>query len=170
MGLRSSKASSVGERWILPAACLLAPFASGALGSVYAVSAISGWYVTLPKPIWTPPNYLFGPVWTFLYVLMGVAAFLVWRARKADRSFSLWVFFAHLVVNALWSLVFFGLHAVSWALLDIFVLWAMIIWLIVLFVRQSSWAGWLLVPYLLWVTYAASLNLGIVFLQSSVLH
>ena len=170
MDLPSGKSGSVGERWVLPAACLLAPFAAGALGSMYAISAISGWYVTLPKPVWTPPNFLFAPVWTLLYLLMGVAAFLVWRARKAGRAFSLVVFFAHLMVNALWSLVFFGLHAVNWALLDIAVLWVMVIWLIVLFLPQSQRAGWLLVPYLLWVTYAASLNLGIVYLQSSVLH
>ncbi len=170
MDLPSGKEGSVGERWILPAACLLAPLAAGAIGSVFTVSSVSGWYATIPKPAWTPPSFLFGPVWTLLYVLMGIAAFLVWRARKARRAFSLGVFFAHLVVNALWSLVFFGLHAVSWALLDIVVLWAMIMWLIVLFFPQSRRAGWLLVPYALWVTYAASLNIGIAFLQSSGVH
>lgn len=150
---------------IIPVLCLVAPFVAGGLGSIFSVSAVAGWYMTIAKPWWTPPGYVFGPVWTTLYLLMGIAALLVWRANRPGREFALGLFFAHLAANALWSVVFFGLQAPGMAFAVIVVLWLMIVWLIVQFAQQAKTAAWLLAPYLLWVTYAATLNLGVYLLN-----
>lgn len=153
------------REWAVAALCLTAPFVAAAIGGLFTASNIASWYDLLVQPSWTPPSWVFGPVWTGLYLLMSIAAFLVWRAGKRERNFSISIFFAHLVLNALWSVVFFGLHATGYALGIIFALWLTIIWLMVLFAPQSRVAAWLLAPYLLWVTYAATLNLGIVLLN-----
>lgn len=149
---------------LAPALLLALPFAAGALGAFYTIDAVQGWYLVAQKPWWTPPAYVFGPVWTLLYLLMGIASVLVWRANKPGKSFSLGLFIAHLAANALWSVLFFGLQAPAMALAVLMALWLMIAWLIVLFAGQSKIAAWLLVPYLLWVTYAMTLNAGFLFL------
>ena len=145
--------------------CFVLPFMAGAIGGLLTAPAIVSWYQYLNKPFWTPPDYVFAPVWTVLYLCMGVAAFLVWQQRHPQRVFALKVFFVHLIVNALWSIVFFGLHAPGIGLLIILILWGMIAWLIALFRTQSITAAWLMAPYLLWVTYATTLNLGIILLN-----
>lgn len=146
--------------------CIGASFAAGAIGSLFTLDQIPTWYASLTKPSWNPPNWVFGPVWNTLYLLMGIAAALVWtQSKKPTRFAALWLFFAHLVVNALWSITFFALHEIGLALVVIGILWMLIITLIVWFKRYSRWAAWLLVPYLLWVTYASALNLGILLLN-----
>lgn len=145
--------------------CVVLPFLAGTVGGLLTGPSIISWYQYLAKPFWTPPDYVFAPVWTVLYLFMGVAAFLVWQGRHPERMFSLKVFFVHLVVNTLWSVVFFGLHAPGAGLVVIVALWGMIAWLIKLFASQSKMAAWLLAPYLLWVTYATTLNLGIILLN-----
>ncbi len=147
-----------------PAFLFALPFGAGALGAFYTITAVNGWYLVADKPWWTPPAYVFGPVWTLLYLLMGIAAVLIWRTNKPGKSFSLGLYVAHLAVNALWPVMFFGLQASAMALAVIVALWLMIAWLIVLFAEQSKFAAWLLVPYLAWVTYAATLNAGFLFL------
>jgi benzodiazapine receptor len=132
---------------------------------VAAVAAFGGrfgpgaWYAQLVKPAWTPPNWLFGPVWTALYILMAVAAWLVW---KADDFRVVWVallFYAiQLILNALWSLAFFGLHRIGWAFIDIIALWAAILVTVVLFWRVRVSAAVMMIPYIAWVTFAAVLN------------
>jgi tryptophan-rich sensory protein len=120
------------------------------------------WYASLAKPAWTPSNALFGPVWTVLYVLMGVAAWLVWkRAGFRGAGAALALFVVQLVLNALWSYVFFGLHRISAAFLDIVVLWAVILVVTVLFWRKVRMAGVLMLPYLIWVGYASCLNFAL---------
>jgi translocator protein len=151
--------------WFIPTACIATPILVGVIGGLLTTSSIANWYVLLSKPWWTPPAFVFGPVWALLYLLMGIAAFLVWRAKHAYRCFALSVFFTHLFVNLLWSIVFFDFHAPLYAFSIIILLWGLIVWLIVLFARQSRTAAWLLVPYLLWVSYAMTLNLGIVMLN-----
>lgn len=132
---------------------------AGLVGSLFTVSSINTWYTGIVKPGFTPPGWLFGPVWLTLYTLMGIAAYLIWRERRHEAArFALWLYGAHLLVNALWSIVFFGLHDIVMAFLVIITLWAMILVLIVLFRRQNKTAGYLLVPYLAWVSYAAVLN------------
>ncbi len=127
---------------------------------------VGPWYDGLDRPAWTPPSWVFGPVWTVLYLLMGVAAWRVWakagRGGFGDRPTrrALVVFLVHLLFNAAWTWLFFGLHLLPLAAVEIVVLWGMIVLLVVLFWRLDRLAGLLLVPYLLWVTYAATLSIG----------
>ncbi|HEX5774863.1 MAG TPA: TspO/MBR family protein [Candidatus Paceibacterota bacterium] len=139
--------------------------AAGAVGALFTLDQIPTWYATLTKPSWTPPSWVFGPVWNTLYVLMGVAAALVWGSRKFGRVLAIWIFIAQLVVNALWSIVFFALHEILLSVLVIGLLWILIIVLFAIFWRHSRIAAFLLVPYFLWVSYAATLNVGILLLN-----
>ncbi len=151
--------------FLISLACIGAPFLAGAIGGLFTTPNVTTWYRALARPSWTPPSWVFGPVWTTLYLLMGIAAALVWQKGKLGRGFALAIFFVQLVVNALWSVVFFGLHSPLFAMLVIIVLLVLIVWLMRLFAAQSRAAAWLLAPYLLWVLYASTLNLGIVLLN-----
>ncbi len=127
------------------------------------------WYDSLNRPAWTPPSWVFGPVWTLLYLLMGIAAWRVWaKYGFGDRRarLSLVVFLVHLILNAAWTWLFFGLHMITAAAIEIVVLWAMILALVVLFWKRDRLAGSLLVPYLLWVTYAVTLSIGFAVMNS----
>jgi tryptophan-rich sensory protein len=139
------------------------PLVVGGLGGVATASAIPTWYQGLNKPAWNPPNWVFGPVWTALYVLMGVAAWLVWRqgGDNPQVQVALAIFGVQLLLNLLWSLIFFGWRSPSWAVLEIVVLWGFILATTVLFYRVESVAGLLLIPYQLWVTFAAVLNAAV---------
>jgi len=137
----------------------------GWLGACFATAWVGSrfepgpWYFQLQKPSWTPPGYLFGPVWTFLYATMGVAAWLVWkRAGFSGAKLALSVFIAQLILNALWSWIFFGLHKPDLAFAEILLLWTTILATTVIFWQQYTPAGLLFVPYLIWVTFAAILN------------
>jgi benzodiazapine receptor len=146
------------------AACQLA----GVIGSVFTASAVPAWYDALKKPPFTPPGWVFGPAWISLYLLMGVAAFMVW-SRGLDDSrvrIGLSVFIAQLLLNALWSPLFFGLRSPLAGLVDIVLLWGLIILTMVYFFKVSTAAGILLVPYILWVSFAAVLNFSILVLNS----
>lgn len=144
---------------IAVAVCELA----GVIGSVFTVSAIPDWYAGLVKPALNPPSWVFGPVWTTLYFLMGIAAFLLWRKgfERKDVKMALGLFSVQLFLNAIWSIIFFGLHNPGWALVDIILLWLAIIWTIIVFYRISRSTAWLLAPYILWVSFAAYLNYSI---------
>ena len=124
------------------------------------------WYQALDKPAWTPPGWLFGPAWTLLYTLMGVAAFLVWEHRRTPLArLALGLFLLQLAFNAAWSWLFFQQQAIGLALIDLAALWLALAATLVVFFRVRPAAGYLLVPYLLWVTYAAALNGAIVALN-----
>lgn len=142
---------------------IVACLAAGAIGSVFTRSAIPTWYATLQKPVFSPPNWLFAPVWTLLYILMGIAAFLVWRKGLENRQvrIALIVFLIQLILNALWSVVFFGLESPLSGLIVISILWVAILVTVIKFFRLSRVASALLWPYLLWVTFAAGLNASI---------
>jgi benzodiazapine receptor len=136
--------------------------------AVGGASALAGgrdfraYFEALRKPPLTPPPAAFGPAWTTLYLLMAVAAWLVWRqGLDQQAALALGIFAAQIVLNALWSIIFFGRHRVGWALLEIALLWLTILATIVLFWRASPLAGALLLPYLAWVTFATYLNAGI---------
>ncbi|TWT39386.1 TspO/MBR family protein [Blastopirellula retiformator] len=131
----------------------------GVAGALFTTPKIPTWYAGLEKPPWTPPNYLFGPVWTTLYILMGIAAWLVWR--KGDSGVALTFFGVQLALNAIWSPIFFGLESPLLGLLVIVPLWLMIGVTIYGFARRWWPAALLLVPYLLWVSYASCLNFAI---------
>lgn len=140
---------------------------AGLIGSVFTSTAISSWYVTLNKPFFTPPNWLFAPVWITLYTLMGVAAFLVWQKGFHDRQVKIAVsiFGVQLILNAFWSVAFFGLHSPLSGLIVIIILWIAILATILKFFTISKTAGLLLIPYILWVSLAAALNGALVILN-----
>jgi len=135
---------------------LLVAFAAGSVGAVASVDAAS-FYAQLSKPSWAPPAALFGPVWSALYALMGVAAWLVWRSPGSNKV-ALGLFGAQLAANALWSWLFFAWHRGALAALEVLVLLALIVATIVAFSRTSRLAALLLVPYLLWVSFASVLT------------
>jgi tryptophan-rich sensory protein len=135
---------------------LFVAFAAAAVGGIASVEAAS-FYAQLSKPPWAPPAWLFGPVWSVLYTLMGVAAWLVWRSGGSTRA-ALGVFVAQLAANALWSWLFFGWHRGALAAVEVLVLLALILWTVVAFRRISRLAGALLIPYLLWVGFASLLT------------
>lgn len=145
---------------------LVSAQAAGLIGSVFTVGSIANWYPTLIKPSWTPPAWVFGPVWLTLYTLMAIAAYLIWeKKKKAHADLALKVYAMHLAINALWSIVFFGLHDVAMALIIIIVLWFLILGLMILFYPIRRAAAWLLLPYIIWVSLAISLNIGILALN-----
>lgn len=133
--------------------------------SMVTAESVATWYREINRPSWTPPNWVFGPVWTALYVMMSVSAWLVWRQREKPKKTALVVFGAQLILNGLWSLLFFGMKNPVLGFVDIVGLWIAILITIIMFFRISKLAGWLLIPYLIWVSYASSLNLGIILLN-----
>lgn len=137
-------------------------FAAGGLGSIATSAKIPTWYAALTKPSWNPPNWIFGPVWSTLYALMGVAAWLVWtRREQTGARAALWLFGVQLVLNTLWSFVFFGAEAPGPAMAEIAVLWIAIAATIWTFRSISAPAAWMLAPYLAWVSFASCLNFAI---------
>ena len=131
--------------------------AAGIVGSVFTISAIPGWYATLQKPWFTPPNWLFAPVWLSLYFLMGITLYLLWGKRRQAGN-ALAAFAVQLALNVAWSVVFFGAQELFYGFLVIVALWAAILVTIALSFRVSRNSAALLVPYLLWVTIASALN------------
>jgi benzodiazapine receptor len=140
--------------------CILVPQLVGITAGLATASSVRGWYGELIKPPFNPPDWLFAPVWTALYLAMGIAAYLVWR-RGADvpgATAALVAFVIQLALNWVWSFLFFGLRSPLLGLIEIVLLWGAIVVTMVLFFRRSTWAGALLVPYLLWVSFAMVLN------------
>ncbi len=148
-------------------ASLLAVFLAAAIGSIFTTSSIPTWYAGLQKPIFTPPDWLFAPAWTVLYILMAVAAFLVWRRglRTLGVKGALLAYLVQLVLNILWSVIFFGLKSPLFGMVVILLLWFGIIVTTVRFFWISRAAAWLMVPYVLWVTFASALNIGVFILN-----
>jgi tryptophan-rich sensory protein len=147
------------NQWLVLAVFVAASFAAAALGGLATAGSVRDWYPTIAKPAWTPPSWLFGPVWTILYAMMGVAAWLVWR--RVGWSGALVWFGVQLALNATWSPVFFGLHRIGLALVNIGLLWLAIARTTIAFWRVMPMAGWLFVPYLAWVSFATALNFAI---------
>lgn len=140
--------------------CVAACAAAGWLGSMWTIPNLHPWYSSLAKPSWTPPEWLFGPVWSALYLIMAVAAWLVWK-RVGMASAQMVLFSLQLLLNALWSGIFFRLRLVGPAFFEISLLWISILTTCISFHRIAPLASWLLVPYLIWVTYASGLNFSI---------
>jgi tryptophan-rich sensory protein len=149
-------------RWIGLAFFLVLCLGAGGLGAIATTPEIDGWYRTLTKPTWNPPDSVFGPVWTTLFILMAIAAWLVWKPEGGKAAaMPMTLFGIQLVLNVSWSWIFFGMHQPGWAVVEIAVLWLAIVATTVAFFRCSKIAGWLLMPYLAWVTFAAVLNFTI---------
>lgn len=132
-------------------------FVAAAVGSLATLNA-QGFYQQLSRPDWAPPAWIFGPVWSVLYLLMGIAAWLVWRRGGFEKSgLALELFVVQLVANALWSWLFFAWRMGAWASVEILILWMLILGTMISFWRVRVWAGLLLLPYLAWVTFATAL-------------
>lgn len=142
------------------AVTISASFAAGLIGSWFTTPAIGDWYVNIERSSLTPPNWVFGPVWSLLYLLMGIAAWLVWQRglKNAVVKTALVLFSVQLILNCLWSIFFFGWHQPGLALVDIVLLWISILLTIKYFAKISRIAAWLLIPYIMWVSFAAYLN------------
>lgn len=156
MSEKPSKIISAFQALIAIFICQLA----GIIGAVFTTSAIPTWYTTLERPIFNPPNWVFGPVWTLLYTMMGISLYLVWRQRNESKlvQTALSWFAGQLALNSLWSIVFFGQKNLWGAFIVIILLWGLIFKTIRQFWPISRPAAWLLIPYLAWVSFATMLN------------
>ena len=143
--------------------CLLLGFASG-----YGTGeAISGWYQNLEKPNWTPPGWIFGPVWTLLYILMGISAAIIWHSKNTMKKRALMFFLIQFILNLAWSSVFFNFRLVGWAFVEIIVLLIFLLLTVVYFYKINKTAAYLLMPYLFWTAFASLLNGSLWFLNQS---
>lgn len=133
---------------------------AGIIGSIFTMPSIESWYADLAKPELAPPNWIFAPVWTTLFALMGIAAFLVWKKGldRRDVKIAIGIFIGQLILNTFWSIIFFGLRSPGGAFIEIIFLWLTIFTTIIAFVKISKPAAWLLAPYMLWVSFAGYLN------------
>lgn len=162
MTMKKIKASDI----IALIICILIPLVVGSLSGIATSDNISTWYAYINKPVFNPPDYLFGPVWTVLYVLMGVSLFLVWKSPAGKiRKTALMIFLLQLGFNFAWTFIFFHFKMISLAFIEIIMLWAFIVLMIISFLRVDKTAAFLQIPYLLWVTFAAILNGAIFFLN-----
>ncbi len=138
---------------------------AGFIGSFFTYSAIPDWYAGLNKPPFNPPNWVFGPVWTLLYILMGISFYLIWISKSKLKQKGIKIFSIQLILNTSWSIVFFGFKNPELAFINIIVLWIAIFLTIKSFFKISKVSAYLLVPYLLWVSFAGILNFSIVLLN-----
>jgi len=136
---------------------------AGGIGAIFTTPAIPTWYARLKKPTFTPPNSVFGPIWITLYLLMGIAVFLVWREGLGQEGVTIAfvIFWVQLVLNILWSVIFFGFKSLFGGMVMILLLWIAILINIITFFGVSPLAGWLLIPYIIWVSIAANLNVQV---------
>jgi tryptophan-rich sensory protein len=147
-------------------ASLALPLGIGAVAGIFTSEAVPEWYATLNRPSFSPQNWLFGPVWTTLYILMGFSFFLIWKQDASiHRKRAIIVFLLQLVLNFAWSFIFFYFNKIGLALIEIVVLWISIILMLIVFFKLKPMAAYLNIPYLLWVTFASILNTGYYFLN-----
>jgi len=140
---------------------------AGVIGSVFTSPAITTWYAQLEKPSFNPPNWVFAPVWSLLFLLMGIALYLIWsnEAESRKKRTAILIFAVQLVLNILWSVFFFGLQSPLHAFIEIIILWLAILLTIISFYKISKTAAYLLLPYILWVSFASILNFSIMILN-----
>jgi translocator protein len=148
------------NKWLVLAGFIILCLGIGGVAGVVTADAVVTWFPTLQKPSFNPPSWVFAPVWTLLYLMMAIAAWRVWLEGPTARP-ALNLFFIQLVLNFAWSLLFFGLHSPILALVDIVALWIMIVLTMRAFFKIAKPAGWLLAPYLAWVSFATILNFSI---------
>lgn len=144
---------------------ILLPLIIGGISGYYTASNIQSWYVTLIKPSFNPPNYLFGPVWTSLYIIMGISFYMIWSSTKSNKNKLIGIYLFQLVLNFLWSFIFFKYHAIGIAAIEIVFLWLSILTMIMMFYKNNKWAAFINIPYLLWVSFASVLNISIYLLN-----
>ena len=136
------------------------PLLVGGASGFFTITGVDSWYQTINKPSWNPPNWVFGPVWTTLYIMMGIALFLVWKEDTSEelKKIAIALFSVQLILNFFWSFIFFNLQQPGWALVEIIAMWFFILLTIFAFVQVNKTAAWLLVPYISWVSFATILN------------
>jgi tryptophan-rich sensory protein len=145
---------------------IFTPFFAGGIGSYFTYPSIQGWYATLNKPFFNPPNWIFGPVWTFLYLLMGIASYLIWmKPASKKRAVAIRWYVIQLVLNTIWSLLFFGLQSPFLAFVEVLFFWLTILLTIRSFYGLSRTAALILIPYLMWVSFASILTFFILILN-----
>lgn len=152
--------------------CIILPQLAGIIGSAFTITSITGWYDLLTKPSFSPPNWIFGPVWILLYILMGISIYLIWSfyikiSNGQNKKFKIafWLFWIHLFFNSIWSIIFFGFENPALAFVDIIIIWLMIIALMIKFWKINKISTYLLIPYFLWVSFASLLNYFIWYLN-----
>ncbi|MBA3681635.1 MAG: tryptophan-rich sensory protein [Bacteroidetes bacterium] len=146
--------------------CILIPLAIGGISGLATATSINTWFVELHKPFFNPPNYLFGPVWTILYILMGISLYLIIQTPKVyARKRAIVIFGVQLFLNFCWSFLFFKFHLLGIAFIEIILIWLSIITMIYLFKKINKTAAYLQIPYLLWVSFASVLNGAIWYLN-----
>lgn len=140
-------------------ASLILPLGSGVIAGLFTAKGVSEWYETLNRPSFNPPNWLFGPVWTVLYLLMGISLFIIWKQTATkERNLAIFVFLLQIILNFCWSFIFFLYHQIGFALIEIIILWISIVTMLILFYKIKPLAAYINIPYLLWVTFATVLN------------
>jgi tryptophan-rich sensory protein len=150
------------KRILQVAGCILLTMSIGGLSGFATIAGVNGWYKTLQKPGFNPPNSIFGPVWSLLYLLMGISlALILGQEKSKERSNSIRAFALQMLLNFFWSVIFFNLHAVGWALIEIILMWLSILTMIILFYRVNKPAALLQIPYICWVSFASILNVAI---------
>ena len=146
------------KKYLLLSLCIFLPLMIGAVSGFFTTPNIPNWYTYLQKPSFNPPNWLFGPVWTILYVLMGISFFLIFQSVSNWKTKALGIFCIQLILNFLWSFIFFQQKQLGWALVELMVLWFCILMMIFIFYKVNKTAALLQIPYLLWVGFAGILN------------
>jgi tryptophan-rich sensory protein len=147
---------------------LALPLGLGAIAGLFTAEAVPEWYETLNRPSFNPPNWLFGPVWTILYILLGISLFLIWKqSASKERNLAIFVFLLQQALNFGWSFIFFYFNMIGLALIEIILLWISIIIMLVLFYKIKPMAAYINIPYLIWVTFATILNAGYYLLNRS---
>jgi len=147
-------------------ASLLLPLGIGGIAGMFTSEAIPGWYASLNQPSFNPPNWVFGPVWTTLYTILGISFFLIWKLPASkERNLAILVFLVQLLLNFCWSFFFFYFKMIGLALIDILALWTMIVVMLVRFYKLKPIASYINIPYLLWVSFATALNMAYFFLN-----
>lgn len=147
-------------------ASIILPLSLGAIAGIATAQSIPEWYATLNKPSFNPPNWIFGPVWTTLYILMGISLFLVWKQDPGkERNRAILIFLLQLLLNFAWSFIFFYFKMIGFALIEIILLWITIVMMLVVFYKIKPIASYINIPYLLWVTFATVLNASYYFLN-----
>jgi tryptophan-rich sensory protein len=147
---------------------ILIPLLVGGISSIFTINSIPNWYSALAKPGLTPPNWLFGPAWILLYILMGISLYLVWKKGFRNKKVKIGIYFfsAQLILNFLWTALFFGAKNPLFASIEIVFLWVTILITIIKFYKVSKEAAYLLIPYILWVTFASYLSFSVFFLNT----
>ena len=147
---------------------ILLPLSLGAIAGMFTSQSVPEWYAALNRPSFNPPNWIFGPVWTTLYILMGISFFLIWKQEASKvRNRAILIFLLQLLLNFAWSFIFFYFNMIGLALVEIILLWISIVMMLVVFYKIKPLASYINIPYLLWVTFATVLNASYYFLNRS---